>query len=129
MEPKLVIEPKLINVLEELIKREPLFHHPEFGTSRSDFENMTEPCFSEVGASGKRYSREYVIDTLVERYKTPHEDIWETKDFHILEIAPNNYLLTYTLIQGQRITRRATIWRSVGNMWKILYHQGTVVRE
>ncbi len=55
---------------------------------------MTDNAFWEVGASGRRYSRQYVIDTVVERYKTPHEDIWETIDFHCREIGQNNYLLT-----------------------------------
>lgn len=131
MEPNLTTNPKLVNILEELIKREPIFHHPEFGTSRSDFENMTADCFWEVGASGRQYSREYIINVLVERYSNPtYEDIWETKDFHCLEIAPDNYLITYTLIQNTtRITRRSTIWRRSNNEWKIVYHQGTIVQE
>lgn len=49
------------------------------------------------------------------------------KTFHCLEIAPDNYLLTYTLFQGERVTRRSTIWRRSTTGWKILYHQGTIV--
>ena len=115
------------DVLNELIKREPIFHRPELGTSRQDFENMTIETFWEVGASGRRYSRKYVMDTLELRHSQPHEDIWETRDFHCLEIAPNNYLVTYTLLQGERVTRRSTIWRRCGTNWKIVYHQGTIV--
>ncbi len=121
---------KLLGIMEELIKREPIFHRPEFGMSRADFENMTDNDFWEVGASGSIYNREYVIETLVERYRNPGEDIWETKDFHCFEIAPDNYLLAYTLIQNrQRVTRRATLWRRCNDGWKILYHQGTIVQE
>ncbi len=29
------------NILEALKKREPIFHRPEFGTTRDDFEKMT----------------------------------------------------------------------------------------
>jgi hypothetical protein len=32
--PKLVTNPKLQSVLEELIKREPIFHRPESGATR-----------------------------------------------------------------------------------------------
>ena len=39
------------------------------------------------------------------------------------------FSLTYTLIQGARVTRRATIWRRTAEGWKIVYHQGTVVEE
>lgn len=129
VEPSLVTDPKLEGVLNELIQREPIFHRPEFGTSRSDFEALTEPTFWEVGASGRRYSREYVLDVLEQRRQNPVEEHWETRDFHCQEIAPDNYLLTYTLLQGERITRRATIWRRTDSGWKIVYHQGTIVED
>ena len=64
MEPDLKTDPKLRGVLDELVRREPIFHRPELGTTRRDFEGMTAPEFWEVGASGRRYSRRYVLDTL-----------------------------------------------------------------
>jgi hypothetical protein len=33
-------DPKLLKVMEQLIQREPIFHRPEWGTSRLDIENM-----------------------------------------------------------------------------------------
>lgn len=129
MEPDLLTDPRLSEVLEELMQREPIFHHPELGTTRADFERMTEAAFWEVGASGRRYSRQYVLDELEKRYAESAEDIWQTHGFHCLEIAADNYLLTYTLIQGARITRRSTIWRRTDEGWKIVYHQGTVVED
>ncbi len=116
------------HVLEDLARREPIFHRPEFGTTRQDFENMTDRNFREVGASGRRYSRDFVIDTLVERQAAPRGEVLETRDFECLELAPDTYLLTYTLLQdATRVTRRATIWRRCEDDWKILYHQGTLV--
>jgi hypothetical protein len=129
MVPNLVTDPKSLDVLEELMRREPVFHRPEFGTARADFERMTEETFWEVGASGRRYSRQYVLDELEKRYAEPKEDVWQTSDFHCLEIAADNYLLTYTLTQGARVTRRSTVWRRTAQGWKIVYHQGTVVEE
>ena len=127
MEPERITDPRLHGVLDELIRREPIFHRPEFGTTRADFEAMMDAAFWETGASGKRYGREYVLDVLDERHASAHEDAWTTRDFHCLEIAADNYLLTYTLQQGERITRRATIWRRAADDWKIVYHQGTIV--
>jgi hypothetical protein len=129
MEPYLITDPKLLQVLHDLMQREPIFHRPEFGTTRQDFEQMTDPRFWEVGASGRRYSREYVLDTLEKRHQNPIEETWETQDFYCLEIGFDTYLLTYTLIQGERITRRSTLWRSTELGWKILYHQGTIVEN
>jgi len=137
MEPDLHTDPDLLPVLEELRQREPIFHRPEFGTTRSDFERMTDAGFWETGASGKRYSRAFVLDTLEQRCAHPAEENWETRDFHCVEIAPGNFLLTYTLLQrlprtpsgDDRTTRRATIWRRTGDGWKIVYHQGTIVED
>ena len=129
MEPNLVTAPEHMAVLDELIQREPLFHRPEFGTTRKDFERMTAPTFWEVGASGRRFSRQFVLDVLEKRYENLTEDVWEIGGFHCLEIAADNYLITYTLIQGERVTRRATIWRRTAEGWQIVYHQGTIVTE
>jgi hypothetical protein len=90
---------------------------------------MTAETFWEVGASGRRYSREYVLAELERRRAHPTEEVWQTRDFHCLEIAADNYLLTYTLLQGERVTRRATIWRRTPKGWKIVYHQGTLVAD
>ena len=127
MEPHLVTAPEHMAVMRELMQREPAFHRPEFGTTRQDFEKMTAPGFWEVGASGRRYSRQFVLDVLEERYEKATEDVWEVGDFYCLEIAADNYLFTYTLIQGERVTRRSTIWRRSPEGWQILFHQGTAV--
>jgi hypothetical protein len=129
MNPYLMTDPTLAQVLHELRQREPIFHRPEFGTTRQDFEQMTDPAFWEVGASGRRYSREYVLDTLETRSQNPTEEAWETQDFYCLELGAKTYLLTYTLIQGERVTRRSTIWRKAELGWQILYHQGTIVEN
>ena len=129
MEPKRLTASHLLKVQQELIDREPIFHRPEHGTTRRDFEAMTAEEFWETGASGRRYGRQYAIDNLVQRWSAPHEDDWETDDFYCQEIAPANYLLTYTLRQGWRVTRRMTVWRRSPLGWQIVYHQGTLVEQ
>jgi len=131
--PWLSTESRLREILQELRSREPIFHHPEFGTTRADFAGMTAADFWEVGASGRRYSREHVLDVLEDRHQVAThlalEDAWEATDFACRELGSDTYLLTYTLTQGQRRTRRATVWRRSGGDWKILFHQGTVVED
>jgi hypothetical protein len=134
MKPWSTTEPKLRAILEALRSREPIFHHPELGSTRADFERMTEDDFWEVGASGRRYSRGHVLDVLTNRQQAAShlelEDTWEAVDFACRELGRNTYLLTYTLLQGRRKTRRASIWKkSSGEDWKILFHQGTVVED
>ena len=125
-EPSRVTAPHLLPILSELQAREPIFHRPEHGTTRADFERMTDPTFWETGASGRRYSRAQVLDVLEQRSANPVDDPWETTDFYCQELAPGLYLLTYTLLQGQRVTRRATLWRRTEAGWQIVYHQGTL---
>ncbi|HLK65385.1 MAG TPA: DUF4440 domain-containing protein [Bryobacteraceae bacterium] len=123
-------DPDLSEVLDELIRREPIFHRPEFGTSRADYEDMTVSDFWEVGASGRRYSREVVLEELERRRQNPVKDHLEPSDFRCQELAPDLYLLTYTLVQdGDRTTRRSTIWRHTDSGWKIVFHQGTIVEQ
>jgi hypothetical protein len=86
--------------------------------------------FWETGASGLRYSREYVLEVLQKRCQEPVEEVLETSDFHCGELAPDVYLLTYTLLQNRvRKTRRSTIWQRTGSGWKIVFHQGTIVQD
>ncbi len=91
---------------------------------------MMADDFWETGASGRRYSREFVLDELMRRSGAQHEDVWETSDFFCRKLAADMYLLTYTLLQhGQRLTRRASIWQKTSDDWKVVYHQGTVVQD
>jgi hypothetical protein len=120
----------LAAVLAQLSAREPIFHRPEFGTTRADFERMTAEDFWETGASGRLYSRAFVLDELEKRSAAPHEDVWETSDFKARRLGEQTYLLTYTLLQDHvRLTRRATIWQQTTDGWKALYHQGTIVQD
>lgn len=118
----------LMAILEELKAREPIFHRPEFGTSRADYESMMVEDYWEVGASGTRYDRSFILDELEKRQLHPEPDVWETSAFECRELAPDVYLLTYTLVQNHvRVTRRATIWQRMADGWKIVFHQGTLV--
>lgn len=60
-------DPNLLPVLEELKRREPVFHTREFGISRADFEKATAPDYREASASGRRYSREFIPSELEKR--------------------------------------------------------------
>jgi len=121
-------DPVLLPVLAELRGREPIFHTPEFGTTRADFEKATAPDYWEASASGRRYSRDFVLRTLDEHPPVNADSVgWESYDHALRRLGPDTYLITYTLRQIERLTRRATIWQSTPQGWRILYHQGTIV--
>jgi hypothetical protein len=52
---------------------------------------------------------------------------WQSYDHGLCCLGPDTYLLTYTLRQENRVTRRATIWQLAPEGWRVLYHQGTIV--
>ena len=90
-------------IFEELVSREPIFHHPEtFGRSAQDIKNQMCDTFSEVSASGNVFTKQVVMEILSQRYKDQgYKDVWEAKDFTLTRIAQDNYLLTYFLIQNK----------------------------
>jgi hypothetical protein len=83
-----------------------------------------------VGASGRRYSREFILATAgrsLSHVVDAEASGWRTEDFGLRRLGPDTYLLTYTLDQAGRRTRRSTIWQSSEDGWRILYHQGTII--
>lgn len=122
------VAPDLGKILEELQSREPIFHTERFGRSLEDFDRSTAPDFWEVGASGRRYSREFILNLRRREALIDAEAAgWAATGFGLRRLGPDCYLLTYTLDQQGRITRRATVWECVSEEWRIVYHQGTVV--
>ena len=131
MEPDFATPEALQLTLAELLAREPIFHRRDLVHDRESFERETATDFWEVGASGRRYSREFIWETLAERFS--HDETGTTFtiiDAQLREVAPQTYLLTYTLDDGARVTRRLTVWRGSTEVgWKILFHQGTARAE
>jgi len=121
-------DPTLRPILEELRQQEPIFHRPTFAATAADFAALTAPTYWEVGASGRRYTRDFILQHLAEN---PPVDAatanWRTSGFALQALSPDTFLLTYTLKQADRFTRRATLWRRTATGWQILYHQGTIM--
>jgi hypothetical protein len=122
------VDSGLQQVLDELRSREPIFHTERFGRSLKEIERCTAPDFWEVGASGRRYSRAFILEVRGREALVDADAAgWKATGFGLRRLGPDCFLLTYTLDQQGRITRRATIWERTGQGWRILYHQGTVV--
>jgi hypothetical protein len=122
------VAPGLEPVLEELRRLEPIFHTPDFGTTLEDFERRMAPEYFEVGASGRRYSRTFIMERLAKEVLDDAAAVgWTCSDFGLRQMGPETYQITYTLEQWQRVTRRTTIWKKADAGWQILYHQGTIV--
>ncbi len=121
-------EQELLPVLEELRRREPIFHSAEFGTGTAEYERAMAADYWEVGASGRRYSRGFILQSFADKPPAFADALgWKSWDHAVRRLGSDTYLLTYVLQQSERLTRRATIWQRAPDGWRILYHQGTVV--
>jgi hypothetical protein len=121
-------EPGLLRILDELRSYEPIFHTHTFGLTTADCERRIASDYWEVGASGRRYSREFILQHFAGKPPIDaHTAGWKTSEHALRKLSLDTFLLTYTLDQGDRLTRRATIWRSTPQGWVILFHQGTIV--
>ena len=122
------IDPDLQPIFAELQRFEPIFHREAFGKSIEDFRRRMAPGYWEVGASGQRYDRDFILKTLGHNLPVDAEAAgWKCLDFGLRMLGPDAYLFTYTLDQNGRITRRSTIWEKNDAEWRILFHQGTIV--
>ena len=70
--------------------------------------------------------REFVIQTLVDRYASAHDDPWAIEDFAVRRLG-DDLFLAYELDRDGRRSRRATIWRRTAAGWIAEYHQGTLL--
>jgi|SRR5579875_824762 len=115
------------SVLRELRSLEPIFHTAAFGQTPADFERRMVSDYWETGASGRRYSREFILHHLRENPPLDADTAgWRCFDHALRALGPDTWLLTYTLDQNGRLTRRATLWQKQDGSWRILYHQGTL---
>ncbi len=120
--------PDLSPVLVQLQALEPLIYVANDGQQpREHFEQLLAPGFWEVGASGRIYTRDVVLDTLEARQLAPYAETWQASEHGVQQLATDLYLYTYALTQPTRVSRRATLWREVPGGWQMVYHQGTVV--
>jgi hypothetical protein len=117
--------------LEACLEREAVFIDPAMAATRSAFEDFLAPDFMEAGASGRVYSREEALGAAAASsvLDGPSQDGWSTRDELLRQLGRDAYVLTYTLEQRDRITRRATIWERVDGRWRVVHHQGTLVPD
>lgn len=117
--------------LAELRELEPVFHNEPREDGRERLEAMMVEDFFEVGASGRIYSREHVLDRVLARIERGEPEAEsEVEDFFVRRIGPHAYLCTYTLQlydgPAKRTSRRTTVWTDREGYWQVIYHQGTL---
>lgn len=115
------------DALRALLAREPIFHHEQPGAGRDAFLRITAPDFWQVEPSGEAFTRDEIVEALVEHYAAPRDDPWDIEGFAVRQLGVITWLATYVLHTGEATSRRSTVWTHVAGDWIAIYHQGTPV--
>ncbi|WP_399225228.1 DUF4440 domain-containing protein [Streptomyces sp. TRM49041] len=111
---------------------------PAVRASRAAAERLLDPGFTEVGASGRLWTRDKMLAELpgmdggTDR-GTGDVTRHQSAGMAGVLLAPDLVHLTYeTAVSGRR-ARRSSLWRRAadgsGTPWRIYYHQATPVPE
>ena len=94
---------------------------PDVRGDRATFGDLLHPDFVEIGASGRRWTR----DEIIEFAHTDIERNVQVTDMNAREITRGVVLVTFTTTTGQRRSLRSSVWVGAGRSWTVIHHQGT----
>lgn len=115
------------HVAEELVRLESKVHWPLAGTTREEIARWFAADFWEIGASGRKFSLDVVLNVLEKRSASGASiEPRQLTDVECRALSADTFLLSYLLRQPARVTRRSSVWRQSANGWQMLHHQGTV---
>lgn len=78
--------------------------------------------FIEIGASGRRWTRDEIVDALAAEQI---RDAPRTDEWRFLELATDIVLVTYRLHTHIGASLRSSVWDTTTGTPKIRFHQGT----
>ncbi|MFD4371957.1 DUF4440 domain-containing protein [Streptomyces sp. NPDC058486] len=116
--------------ITEAIARERALHDPTVRLSRPRVEQLFDPEFVEVGASGRRWTYEEMLAALPDLHGGEDGPPIKATAFAGTVLAPGLVHLTYETVIGTRHARRSSLWRrDPAGVLRLYYHQGTPVPE
>lgn len=92
---------------------------------RAAVERLLHPDFRELGASGRTWDKEAVIELLGEEPGGRAE----VHDLVVERLAHDVVLVTYRARTPERSSHRASVWVRHGDSWRVRFHQGTPIPE
>ena len=97
---------------------------PAVRASRESLEQLLDPEFAEIGASGARWGRESIVAALTEGAGSPRAPASVSGMAGRL-IAPGVVHLTFTTEDAAGRVHRSSLWRCDDAGWRMYFHQGT----
>lgn len=84
-------------------------------------DRLLHPDFSEVGRSGRRWTRDEVLAMRGELEA-------EVRDLVVHEVADGVALVTYlsvVRVPEEQVSHRSSLWTWTDGRWRLRFHQGT----
>ena len=94
---------------------------PEFRGNREWMDRHLSPDFVEFGQSGRRYSRDEILDLDVDGFVA----VLPLRDLAMRSLGPDHVLVTYQSEMDGIRANRSSIWRRTDAGWLMEFHQGT----
>ncbi|MEH1923491.1 nuclear transport factor 2 family protein [Nostoc sp.] len=120
------LEESLLRQLEERLLQ------PDVRKSAKDIIDLLADEFIEIGSSGRVFDKQQIIESL---QNEPIEPLIERSitEFKTLVLATGVILVTYRIVRhisGEQPVHslRSSIWKLNNGQWKMIFHQGTLVK-
>lgn len=110
--------------IREAIAAELALLKPEVRNSPQKLEALLAPDFTEIGASGRHWTRTEIIAALLAEGDEPPSPVTHANMAGRV-VAPGLVLLTYDTTSDLGRARRSSLWRQSANDWQVVHHQGT----
>ena len=111
-----------------LFELEKQMHSSEFRSDPLKIASLLSPDFYEFGSSGKIWTREDIIKSLLAENRGTR---FESRDYRATALSKDVVLVTYISVQfseekDSQECLRSSLWRNHGENWKMEFHQGTL---
>lgn len=105
---------------------EELLLAPAVRRDPDELRRLLADDFTEIGRSGRRWTRDDIIVALAAETTSARPPIIEERESRLL--GPETVLLTYLLRADDRISRRSSVWQGDPRP-RCVFHQGTAVPD
>ncbi|MGW1881380.1 nuclear transport factor 2 family protein [Streptomyces sp. NPDC001970] len=99
---------------------------PVVRTEPSLLAELLHPDFLEFGASGRRWTRDAIIELLSGKGSQTHKPV-TASEMTGTQLAPDVVHLTFVTEVNGRRAHRSSLWRLTGDVWRLYFHQGTLI--
>ncbi|MEU1229245.1 nuclear transport factor 2 family protein [Streptomyces sp. NPDC005828] len=120
------------DVVAEVIERELQLMSPAVRSSVALSDELLDPEFTEVGASGRRWDRQSMLSSMpVMQGAADEGPQYVPTEMTGTVLAPGVVHLTFETVLDGRRARRSSIWRKLDDAsgWRMYYHQATPVPD